>query len=64
MLFRSWVEDAVDRLGGRKSLYSTAFYDEERFWELYNGPAYHRLKDRYDPEGRLHDLYTKCVRAR
>lgn len=59
-----WVEDEVDRLGGRKSLYSTAFYDERRFWELYNGPVYERLKHRYDPEGRLHDLYAKCVSAR
>ena len=56
-----WVEDEVDRLGGRKSLYSSAFYDEARFWELYNGPAYHALKHRYDPEGRLPDLYAKCV---
>ena len=59
-----WVEDEVDRLGGRKSLYSTAFYDEARFWELYNGPVYRQLKDRYDPAGRLLDLYTKCVGAR
>ena len=56
-----WVEDEVDRLGGRKSLYSTAFYEESRFWELYNGPAYHTLKHRYDPDGRLPDLYAKCV---
>jgi FAD/FMN-containing dehydrogenase len=59
-----WVEAEVDRLGGRKSLYSTAFYQEPRFWELYNGPVYHRLKERYDPESRLHDLYAKCVGAR
>lgn len=59
-----WVEDEVDRLGGRKSLYSTVFYEEDRFWELYNGPYYHRLKSRYDPDGRLHDLYAKCVGAR
>lgn len=59
-----WVEDEVDRLGGRKSLYSTAFYDEARFWELYNGPVYRQLKARYDPGGRLLDLYTKCVGAR
>ena len=58
-----WVEDEVDRLGGRKSLYSTAFYDEARFWELYNGQAYRQLKDRYDPGRRLLDLYTKCVGA-
>jgi FAD/FMN-containing dehydrogenase len=58
-----WVEDEVARLGGRKSLYSTAFYDEDRFWDLYNGPVYHRLKNRYDPADRLPDLYDKCVRA-
>jgi FAD/FMN-containing dehydrogenase len=59
-----WVEDEVDRLGGRKSLYSTAFYDEERFWALYNGPAYRDLKARYDPQSRLLDLYAKCVGSR
>ena len=59
-----WVEDEVDRLGGRKSLYSTSFYDEERFWPLYNGPAYRQLKARYDPSTRLLDLYAKCVQAR
>ena len=57
-----WVEDEVDRLGGRKSLYSTVFYDEDRFWDLYNGPVYHQLKARYDPERRMADLYSKCVR--
>jgi FAD/FMN-containing dehydrogenase len=59
-----WVEDEVERLGGRKSLYSTSYYREERFWALYNGPVYRELKDRYDPDGRLPDLYDKCVRAR
>jgi FAD/FMN-containing dehydrogenase len=59
-----WIEDEVDRLGGRKSLYSTSFYDEDRFWSLYNGPVYRDLKARYDPEGRLLDLYAKCVQAR
>lgn len=57
-----WVEDEVDRLGGRKSLYSTVFYPEDHFWALYNGPAYRALKQRYDPAGRLLDLYAKCVR--
>jgi FAD/FMN-containing dehydrogenase len=56
-----WVEEEVDRLGGRKSLYSTAFYDEDRFWSLYNGEAYGKLKGHYDPGRRLTDLYDKCV---
>lgn len=53
----------MTELGGRKSLYSEAFYDERTFWRLYNGPAYERLKHRYDPQGRLLDLYSKCVKA-
>lgn len=56
-----WVEEEVERLGGRKSLYSTTFYDEDRFWSLYNGEAYQKLKARYDPGRRLGDLYEKCV---
>jgi FAD/FMN-containing dehydrogenase len=56
-----WVEAEVDRLGGRKSLYSTAFYDEDQFWSLYNGPVYRSLKSQYDPSDRLLDLYAKCV---
>lgn len=58
-----WVEAEVERLGGRKSLYSTSFYDQERFWELYNGPVYRALKGRYDPDSRLADLYSKCVKG-
>ena len=55
------IEEVVERLGGRKSLYSTSFYDAETFWRLYNGPVYRDLKEAYDPEGRLLDLYEKCV---
>jgi FAD/FMN-containing dehydrogenase len=54
-----WVEDEVERLDGRKSLYSSVHYDEARFWRLYGGDAYHRLKARYDPTERLADLYAK-----
>ena len=45
------IEDLVDSLGGRKSLYSTSFYEEDEFWRLYNGPAYGVLKKTYDPHG-------------
>ena len=55
------VEEEVDRLGGHKSLYSDAFYTEEEFWKLYNGTAYAKLKETYDPRERLLDLYAKCV---
>jgi FAD/FMN-containing dehydrogenase len=58
------IERLVDDLGGRKSLYSTSYYEREHFWRLYNGPAYEVLKKSYDPQGRLLDLYAKCVESR
>jgi FAD/FMN-containing dehydrogenase len=58
------VEREVERLGGRKSLYSTAFYSEAEFRRLYGGDAYDVLKKTYDPDGRLLDLYAKTVRNR
>jgi len=58
------IEQKVASLGGAKSLYSTSFYDPETFWELYGGDSYRDLKERYDPDGRLLDLYDKAVRAR
>ncbi len=58
------VERLVDELGGRKSLYSTSFYEPEEFWRLYGGPVYERLKKSFDPDARLLDLYAKCVQRR
>ncbi len=59
--FNRKVEDKVRELGGVKSLYSEAYYDEETFWRLYDGERYFELKRRYDPNNRLKDLYQKCV---
>ena len=58
------VEDAVGTHGGHKSLYSDAYYQEDRFWSLYGGAAYRQVKRRYDPDGRLLDLYAKAVKRR
>ncbi|HET6817758.1 MAG TPA: FAD-binding oxidoreductase [Mycobacteriales bacterium] len=58
------IEKAVAELGGRKSLYSTAFYPEDEFWDNYGGPDYEVLKKTYDPDGRLLDLYAKTVNRR
>jgi FAD/FMN-containing dehydrogenase len=55
------VEGKVKELDGIKSLYSESFYRPEEFWQLYNGAAYERLKAKYDPQGRLGDLYRKCI---
>ncbi|QSB13348.1 FAD-binding oxidoreductase [Natronosporangium hydrolyticum] len=56
------IERAVARLGGHKSLYSTVHYPAEEFWRRYNGDAYAVVKQSYDPDARLPDLYDKCVR--
>jgi FAD/FMN-containing dehydrogenase len=58
------VEAMVTELNGRKSLYSTAFYDRDTFWSIYGGEEYARLKERYDPQGRLLGLYEKVVERR
>lgn len=55
------IEQVVEELGGRKSLYSTSFYEREEFWRHYNGAQYAELKRTYDPGHRLLDLYEKCV---
>ena len=53
----------MHELDGHKSLYSTSFYAREEFWQLYNGDAYWPVKRAYDPNGRMLDLYDKCVRG-
>lgn len=55
------IEQLVSDLDGHKSLYSTVHYAEDEFWRHYNGPAYRALKQRYDPRGRLPDLYSKVA---
>jgi FAD/FMN-containing dehydrogenase len=58
------IEEKVSELGGRKSLYSTAFYPEDEFWAAYGGGTYELLKKTYDPNSRLLDLYAKTVQRR
>ena len=58
------IEEKVTELDGRKSLYSTAFYDRQTFWSIYGGSEYQSLKERFDPDGRLLDLYAKVVERR
>jgi FAD/FMN-containing dehydrogenase len=58
------VEREVELRGGLKSLYSASYYPEDAFWRIFDRDAYVALKRRYDPDGRLPDLYDKCVRGR
>jgi len=58
------IEQRVTGLGGHKSLYSDAYYSPDEFAELYGGETYAKLKDYYDPESRLLNLYDKAVRRK
>jgi FAD/FMN-containing dehydrogenase len=62
--FNRLIEGEVMRLGGIKSLYSDSYFTRVAFAAAYGGDSYARLKARYDPAGRLGDLYDKCVRRR
>ena len=62
--FNRKIESKVRELGGKKSLYSNSFYSREAFWQLYDEQTYRQLKSRYDPTGKLTDLYEKCVLAK
>ncbi len=55
------IESKVTELGGHKSLYSDSYFAEDEFWLRYDGETYRKLKETYDPKGRLPDLYAKCV---
>ena len=62
--FNRLIERKVAELGGVKSLYSDSYYPEDEFWQRYNREAYEALKARYDPQGKLKNLYEKCVLRR
>ncbi len=58
------IEREVAAHGGHKSLYSDAYYSPQEFWGFYGEKAYRSAKERYDPRGRLLDLYEKAVGRR
>jgi len=53
------IEKMVQALDGFKGLYSSSYYTEEEFWEIFDKPTYHKLKQKYDPEGLLRGLFEK-----
>jgi len=60
--YNKLIEKEVTKLGGKKGLYSEVFYSEKEFWRLFGGKEYAKLKAKYDPKGRLKNLYEKCVK--
>ncbi len=59
--YNKMIERKVRELKGFKSLYSSSFYTEEEFWQLYDHSRYLQLKEKYDPQAHFKDLYQKCV---
>lgn len=55
------IERMALHLRGVKGLYSSAYYDEETFWNIYDWKSYQALKEKYDPNRRFGDLYEKTV---
>lgn len=54
------IEEITQSLQGFKSLYSTSYYTEEEFWDLYDRKKYMRLKKKYDPKAHFRDFFEKC----
>lgn len=59
--YNKLIEGKVEELGGKKSLYSHVYYEQEKFWGLYNKDAYEKVKQKYDPQGVLKNLYEKVT---
>jgi len=58
------IEHKVRELDGMKSLYSDAYYGPDEFDRLYGAGDYRTVKQTYDPDARLLDLYAKAVQRR
>lgn len=58
------IERKVTDVDGHKSLYSDSYYSREEFDHLYGGDRYRAVKNTYDPDSRLLDLYAKAVQRR
>lgn len=57
------LEEETFRLGGIKTLIGRSHYDRERFWEIYDEPAYLAAKAELDPHGVFPNLYDKLGRV-
>ena len=60
--FNRKIEAKAHALHGVKGLYSSSYYDEETFWQIYNRTAYEALKNKYDPGSCFKGLYEKTVK--
>jgi hypothetical protein len=56
------IERITGELNGFKSLYSSSYYSEQEFWNIFNRTTYLKMKQKYDPHSYLNDFYLKCTR--
>ncbi len=55
------IEDKIFDLGGIKTLISRNHYTEERFWRIYNRPAYEAVKTKTDPDNTFGTVYQRMI---
>ena len=56
------IEKLTEDLEGHKGLYSSCYYSEEEFWHIYNSEKYKEIKQKYEVNNILENLYTKCTK--
>lgn len=54
-----FFENEIIAIGGRKMLYSFTYYDENKFWEIYEKKKYLALRKKYGSCSRFPSLYEK-----
>ena len=59
--YNKMIENTVEKLKGKKSLYSDSYFQKDDFFRIYNGKIYEKLKRKYDSGGVFLDLYQKTV---
>jgi len=57
------LEVLTASLNGKKTLYSAAYFSEETFYREYNGDLYKKLKQKYDPNGRVRGWYERLTKS-
>lgn len=61
--FNRILDEKMFQLEGGKCFYSDTYFSKEQYLQTINEDLYKTLKDRYDPNNRLPDLYEKAIRS-
>lgn len=59
--FNQILDEKMFQLEGGKCFYSDTYFSQTQYLQTVNGDLYKRLKDRYDPNAQLPNLYDKVV---